>query len=130
MKRITADSLGKARHCLKNAKKALAAEMDDIAAREAYMAAFNAVQALIFERRDTVPRTHRGTHSLFAEIIFGEEPAARGLSAFLAHAYKYKTIADYTHAHTVTREEASQVIDMAEALTVEVAELVNRSVKS
>jgi uncharacterized protein (UPF0332 family)/predicted nucleotidyltransferase len=127
VKQIVENSLNGARHRLNNARKALAAEIYDIAAREAYMAAFNAAQALIFDRRGTVPRTHRGTHSTFGEIMHDEKPAARDLSAFLAHAHKYKIAADDMHSDMTAQEEASQVIGKAETLVLNVAELAGRT---
>jgi uncharacterized protein (UPF0332 family) len=63
MKPETADYLGKARHCLASAKAIAAAEVPDVAAREAYLAVYHAASAYIFERTDKAAKTHRGVIS-------------------------------------------------------------------
>jgi uncharacterized protein (UPF0332 family) len=45
----TADYLDKAQHCLAGAKTIAAAGLPDVAAREAYLAAYHAAEAYIFE---------------------------------------------------------------------------------
>ena len=40
----------------------------DEAGRAAYLAAFHAAQALIFERTDNSPKTHSGVHGQFARL--------------------------------------------------------------
>jgi uncharacterized protein (UPF0332 family) len=127
VKQITADSLNRARARLADARKILEVEIIDVAAREAYIAAFNAAQALIFERRGTVPRTHRGVHATFAEILHAEGLGDQGLAKILGRAYKYKTAADYIPTDKITREEALGIIEKTDALVVTVAGLIERS---
>lgn len=65
-----------------------------MAAREAYLAAFHAAQALIYEMTEKAPKSHKGVHVEFSRLApqYAElgNPATRHLSA----AYDFKTIHD------------------------------------
>jgi uncharacterized protein (UPF0332 family) len=63
-----ADYLEKARHCLLGAKTIAAAGISDVAAREAYFAAFHAAEGYVFECTDKAVKTHRGVRSLFNRL--------------------------------------------------------------
>jgi uncharacterized protein (UPF0332 family) len=56
--------LDKARQAVEEARAVAGIGLAEAAGRAAYLAAFHAAQALIFERDGRVPKTHRG----FAEI--------------------------------------------------------------
>jgi uncharacterized protein (UPF0332 family) len=58
-----ADYLNKARHCLAGAKRIAAAGLPDVAAREAYLAAYRAAEAYTFEHAGKAAKTHRGVRS-------------------------------------------------------------------
>ena len=66
-----------------------------IAGREAYLAAFHAAQALLYERTGKIARTHRGLRAQFARITKDEPRIDRALSEFLGRAYELKSLADY-----------------------------------
>ena len=66
----------------------------DEAARVAYMAGLNAARALIFERTDTIAKTHGGTHSRFAELTRDDLLDERSRK-FLGSAFQLKTSNDY-----------------------------------
>ena len=53
----------KARQCMSNARATLGINLTNDAGRNAYLAAFHAAQALIFERTGRVANTHTGVHS-------------------------------------------------------------------
>jgi uncharacterized protein (UPF0332 family) len=57
--------LEKARQALNEARAIAGIELAEAAGRAAYLAAFHAAQALIFERSGKVPKTHRGVHAQF-----------------------------------------------------------------
>ena len=68
MKPETGKFLDKARGDLADAKKIVAIELANVAARSAYYAAFHAAEAFIFERTGKVAKTHSGVRSEFARL--------------------------------------------------------------
>jgi uncharacterized protein (UPF0332 family) len=81
------EHLHKARHCLTRARTILAAEVDEDAGRNAYLAAFHAAQALIAERTGKDAKTHRGVHAQFARLTRNEPCLSLELQqSFLAQA--------------------------------------------
>ncbi|MGH7046559.1 MAG: HEPN domain-containing protein [Stellaceae bacterium] len=95
MKPETADYLEKARRTLGEARAVAGIGFAEAAGRAAYLAAFHAAQALIFERSGRVPRTHRGVHAQFSRLA-REDPKLGGeLPRFLSRAYDFKSVADY-----------------------------------
>ncbi|HTC12433.1 MAG TPA: HEPN domain-containing protein [Acetobacteraceae bacterium] len=99
MKPEAAEFLGHARRMLERAPRTLRVSLFEDAGRTAYMAAFHAAQALIFEREDRVMKTHHGVRSEFHRITRGVPGIDAGidpnLPAFLSRAYRMKTAADY-----------------------------------
>ncbi|MBX9699178.1 MAG: HEPN domain-containing protein [Acetobacteraceae bacterium] len=87
--------LAKDRHLLTRSAAMLAANWPDDAGRAAYLAGFHAAQALIFERRGRIAKTHAGVHTAFSEIARGEPDFDPELRIFLSRAYNLKTLADY-----------------------------------
>ena len=65
------------------------------AGRGAYLAAFHAAQALIFERTKRVAKTHRGVHGQFLRLIGDDPRIDETLRRFLSEGYKLKATADY-----------------------------------
>jgi uncharacterized protein (UPF0332 family) len=90
----TADWLERARECLRDATRILPV-VPRVAAREAYLAAFQAAQALIYERTGRVSKTHRGTRSQFSLLTRDEPQVSHDHVVFLAHGYEIKSWADY-----------------------------------
>jgi uncharacterized protein (UPF0332 family) len=84
----------KARQCLADAKLNETL-VPRIAAREAYLAAFHAAEALVFERTRKIARTHRGLRSEFARLTRGDSSIDRIVSQFLGRGYELKSMADY-----------------------------------
>jgi uncharacterized protein (UPF0332 family) len=56
----TADCLAKARQCLHGAKQIMTLPLPQVAAREAYLAAYHAAEGYIFEQTGRTVKTHRG----------------------------------------------------------------------
>ena len=115
MKPEAADYLGKARQCLDAAKQiAAATPLHHIVAREAYLAAYHAAEACLFERTGKAAKTHRGLRSEFGRLARGDPRIGREFLTFLAEAYEYKSIADYGIASpSITGEDARLAIDTA-----------------
>jgi uncharacterized protein (UPF0332 family) len=87
--------LAKARQSLAKGHAMLTIEMPDEAGRTAYLAAFHAAQALIFERTGRTPKTHRGVRTQFGALARAESNIDIVLRQFLTDGYDLKTVADY-----------------------------------
>jgi uncharacterized protein (UPF0332 family) len=122
----TADYLAKAQRTLSEARAIAGIGLAEAAGRAAYLTAFHAAQALIFERTGKVAKTHNGVRSEFAHILKDYPDTDHRFPAFLAQAYNLKSIADYgvDSEITVTLDEAQEAIDMAERFLAEVSILV------
>jgi len=86
--------LDKARAFLLKAQDALE-HWPDEAGRAAYLAAFHAAQALVFEKTGTVAKTHSGVRGQFGQLVKDEPGCDAELRSFLGRAYNFKAIADY-----------------------------------
>jgi len=74
--------LDKARQSLAHARAILAIELGEEAGRAAYLGAFHAAQALIFERTNRAAKTHRGVHGQFLRLVADEPALIRSCAAF------------------------------------------------
>ncbi len=126
MKPETAQYLDKARQALKEARAVAAIELAEAAGRAAYLAAFHAAQALIFERSAKVPKTHRGVHAQFSRLARDEAKLGAELPRFLSEAYDFKAVADYEIGPdaTVPLAEAVLAIEAAENFVERIAALL------
>jgi uncharacterized protein (UPF0332 family) len=86
--------LDKARECLRDAVL-YQPLVPRIAGREAWLAAFHAAGALLYERTGTFAKTPRGLRTQFARIAKEESRIGQALTEFLARAYELKSLADY-----------------------------------
>jgi uncharacterized protein (UPF0332 family) len=104
--------LTKARQSLNEARIVLANDLAEAAGRAAYLAAFHAAQAYIFDITGKAAKTHTGLRTEFSRLAKDDARLGRPLSAFLARAYTLKTVADYAIGDEVgiTLDEASQAI--------------------
>jgi uncharacterized protein (UPF0332 family) len=118
--------LERAQQCLTRARLILAAGVSEDAGRAAYLAAFHAAQALIFERTGTVAKTHRGVRSQFSGLTRDEPRIDAGLRGFLVEGYNLKSIADYEVGPDacVPFDEAAAAIEIAVRFVDRVAELI------
>jgi uncharacterized protein (UPF0332 family) len=87
--------LAKARQSLAKARAMLAIELADEAGRAAYLAAFHAAQAFIFDRTGRTPKTHQGVRAQFGTWARQEAGITLTLRRFLTDGYDLKTVADY-----------------------------------
>jgi uncharacterized protein (UPF0332 family) len=95
MKPEAADYLRKARESLAEARTIAAASVPRVAAREAYLAAFHAAEAYIFERESKTVKTHRGLRTQFSLLAKDDPQIPREFVRFLADGYELKSVADY-----------------------------------
>jgi uncharacterized protein (UPF0332 family) len=111
----TAAYLAKARQALKEARIVAANELPEAAGRAAYLAAFHAAQALIFERTGKTAKSHNGVRSEFARLAKNDPHIDPSFPSFLARAYNLKTTADYAIGDIagVSISEAEQAIESA-----------------
>jgi uncharacterized protein (UPF0332 family) len=128
MKPEAADYLGKARQCLDDARLiATVTALHHIVAREAYLAAYHAAEAYLFERTSKPAKTHRGLRSEFGRLARNDPRIAREFLTFLAEAYEYKSIADYgvgSASPSITAEDAQSAIATAARFIECIAELL------
>ncbi len=94
-----------------------------IAAREAYLSACHAAEALIHDRTGKIAKTHRGVRAEFVRLTRDDVRFDRALFEFLAQAYELKVIADYG-----TGSEAVITPDTAQAAIATAALFVSRVV--
>ena len=127
MKPETADCLTKARECLDGAKQIARLALPQVAAREAYLAAFHAAEAYIFEQTGRTVKTHRGLRTTFSRLARNEPCIATEYLTFLARAYELKSIADYSvgpAARPITADDAARAIETAERFIDTIAQLL------
>lgn len=121
-----AQLLATARQHLAGGRSVAALQIWYIAAREAYLAAFHAAEALIYERTGKITKTHTGLRSQFALLARREPQFDQAFTKFLAEAYELKSIADYgTNPTTgVSAEDAKAAIDTADRFIESIAKLL------
>jgi uncharacterized protein (UPF0332 family) len=107
--------LNKARQSLAKARAVQAIRLFDEAGRAAYLAAFHASQAFIFERTGRTPKTHQGVRGQFGALARNESRIDVGLRRFLTDGYDLKSIADYGIGDdaVVSAEDADEAIENA-----------------
>lgn len=127
MKPETAAYLTDADRALDKARRILAIDIRDQAARLAYHAQFHAAQALIFERSNASAKTHKGVRRMFHKLAKAEPGLDQGLARGLTNAYRYKELADYESgmSETVTAEEAADAIASAEHFLAEIRRVLS-----
>lgn len=115
--------LEKAEKCVSDAKISLEVGLNNDAGRGAYLAAFHAAQALIFERTGKIAKTHRGVHAEFARLSRPEMGLGDNLHTFLQRAYNLKAVADYETGpdSELSPERAATAVEDADTFLLTVA---------
>lgn len=101
--------LDKARRSLANGRTMIDVNLTDEAGRAAYLAAFHAAQAFIFERNGRTPKSHSGVHSQFGKLARDEPGIDIALRRFLSQACDMKTIVDYDTRQVVVPVERAHI---------------------
>jgi uncharacterized protein (UPF0332 family) len=128
MKGEVADYLTKARRCLANAQGIAEAGFPDVAAREAYLAAFHAAEAYIFEQTGKAAKTHRGVRTQFSRLAQREPRIEIELLNFLREGYEFKAVADYGIGQaidSISSGDAALAISTAGRFVGLIAEILN-----
>jgi uncharacterized protein (UPF0332 family) len=120
------DYLAKARQLLEEARAVFAIHLLEAAGRAAYLAAYHAAQAFIFERTGKIAKTHSGVRSEFSRLAKNEPGIERRFLTFLAQAYILKETADYGMGPgaKVPPERAAAAIDTTACFITVVAGLM------
>ncbi|MBC7906015.1 MAG: HEPN domain-containing protein [Rhodospirillaceae bacterium] len=107
--------LEKARQCLSYARINLDVGLGNDAGRNAYLAAFHAAQALIFERTGKAAKSHQGVHAEFSRLAKDDPAIDIEVRRFLPQAYNLKAVADYELGpeSVVPHERAAAAIEGA-----------------
>jgi uncharacterized protein (UPF0332 family) len=90
-----------------------------MAGREAYLAAFHAAEAYIFELSGKTPKTHRGVRTLFNELARDDARIPHECAEFLSDGYDLKTVADYgigLATPTIYPDDAAEALEKAERM--------------
>lgn len=104
----------------------LTVSLNEDAARSAYLVGFHAAQALIFERRRKLLKTHNGVQAEFFLLTKNDLDLDDDLRRFLSRAYEYKAEADYfvTDDYVMSGERAAAALGIAERLLAYVLSLL------
>jgi uncharacterized protein (UPF0332 family) len=108
-------ALEKARSCLMKAKIIFNTGLGDEAGRGAYLAAFHAARAFIFEITRKPIKSHNGVQTLFHELARKNPAIPTEFLPFLSRAYHLKAVADYEEGEgaTVPLDKAADAIETA-----------------
>ena len=90
----------------------LGVHRNEDAARAAYLAAFHAAQAVVFERTGKVAKTHRGVQNEFLRLTKDDPCFTPDQRIFLSQAYNFKAVADYeTGFAELSPEQATAALE-------------------
>lgn len=123
MKEETRRLLASADRHLGFAERTLNGDTAPVAARESYLAAFHAAQALIYERSGRIAKTHSGTRAKFNELT-RETALPAEIRRFLADAFELKTSADYDVSELPRLSEARDALDKARRFVAAIRRLL------
>lgn len=100
---------------LERGQPMLAAGLNYDAGRAAYLAAFHAAQAIIFERSGKVVKTHKGVNIEFLRLTKDDPAFTPHQRGFLSQAYDFKAVADYDTGPIaeVSSQEAIDAMEVA-----------------
>lgn len=101
----------------------------DEAGRSAYLAAFHAAQAFIFQQTGNVSKTHGGVQAQFARLTRSSPALDVELRGFLARAYNMKAVSDYgtDPRLAITQDQAATAIATATRFVAVVTDLLPQS---
>lgn len=125
MKGETAAYLERARAILAEARAVAEIGVSRVAGREAYLAAFHAAEAYIFERSGKTSKTHRGVRALFNELARDDAGIPPECAEFLSDGFDLKSVADYGTGlitPTISPDDAAEALEKAERMIRTIAE--------
>jgi uncharacterized protein (UPF0332 family) len=114
------DYFGIAETILDRAQRAFLAEIYELAARDAYIAALNAARAVVFEKTEIAVKTHAGARAKLFELIHNGMAFDEKLATFLSEGFDTKQGLDYgPQIVFVDRAKAESYISRAAAFIAE-----------
>ena len=99
---------------LERGQAMIAAGLNDDAGRAAYLAAFHAAQAIIFERTGKVYKSHKGVNIEFLRLTKNDPHFSPEQRGFLSKAYDFKAVADYDTG-PIAEVSSQEAVDAVEA---------------
>lgn len=127
MKPETKSLVDSAAQSLATAQSLRAAGFAKPAAREAYQGVLRAARAVIFEERNSAPKTHRGTAALFSELAVKTGRMAEDLGAVLSRGLDLRMDIDYEPVPKTTDEQAAEYVERAERFISAVQSLIGQA---
>ena len=124
------DYISKAKQHLRDAQRIADISMHHVAARESYLAAFDAAEAFVFQRSGRSAKTHPGLRVVFNRLASEEPRIPRQLVAFLAQGYEIKSAVDYDidpATPPVSEETATAAISTASQFIETIERLLQES---
>jgi len=117
----------KANRLLGHADTMVGVGLNDEVGRTAYLAAFHAAQALIFEVTGKIAKTHKGVQTEFLRITKDNPRVDYDLRIFLSQAYNLKSIADYEIGPNseIDKERAENALSNSKLFISHLRELVD-----
>ena len=118
--------LAKAHQLLTEAQAVMDIGLTEAAGRAAYLSAFHAAQAYIFDSTGKSAKSHSGVRSEFSRLAKDNPRIDRTFLSFLARAYTLKEVADYEMGPDaiVPAERAAATIETANHFVACIAELL------
>ena len=120
------DYIGTAERILAEAEVFIEEGHNEVAAREAYLAALSAARAIIFEKTGDAPKTHSGTRAMLAKLIHGGLALDGKLLKFLADGFEQKVDADYGPRTPLGDSEAERILETAQAFVAAARRLLGK----
>jgi uncharacterized protein len=124
MKPETKTLLDSANQSIATAKSMRTAGFAKPAAREAYQAVLRAARAFIFERRNSAPKTHSGTVTLFSELAIKPGHVNEAVGAALQRGVEVRLDIDYEPVPKTTDQQAAEYVDRAERFVSSIKALI------
>jgi uncharacterized protein (UPF0332 family)/predicted nucleotidyltransferase len=125
MKPETNELLGSADATIRTAQALLKAGFAKPAAREAYQAVLRAARALVFEERNSAPKTHQGTVTLFSDLAIKTGRVDEGVGAALARGLAVRLDVDYAAVPQTTEAQAAEYVGRAVEFVAAVKRLID-----
>ena len=120
------DYLGTAERILREAEVFFEEGHNEVAAREAYLAAFSAARAVVFEKTGEAPKTHSGTRTALAKLMHEGLSLDQKFLNFLAQGFEQKVDTDYGARTPIEDSEAEAALEIAHDLLATARRILNR----
>jgi len=118
--------LAHARRQLADADKMLSVDLAHSAARESYMALFNAARALLLSQTGERYKKHGMVHAACRKLAASDPELGNEVGRQLASLYPLKLASDYASETAPTLAEAREILDGVERTIARIATLLAR----